>query len=100
MWTMGHELFLTQFEAGESISAIPRRIRGHLLWVNRIFATTVIYYRKAGTITGYTVIPPLPLRLGAVLCESDREFVNHVVNTTLLSLTATNNYAHACGARP
>ena len=31
MWTMGHELFLTQFEAGESISAIPRRIRaiGH-----------------------------------------------------------------------
>ena len=24
MWTMGHELFLTQFEAGESISAIPR----------------------------------------------------------------------------
>ena len=27
MWTMGHELFLTQFEAGESISAIHRGLR-------------------------------------------------------------------------
>ena len=27
-WTMGHELFLTQFEVGESISAIPSIIRG------------------------------------------------------------------------
>ena len=39
---MGHELFLTQFEAGESISAIPRWIRGHLHRVNRIFVTILL----------------------------------------------------------
>ena len=31
MWNMVHELFLTQFEAGESISAIPRALRAILL---------------------------------------------------------------------
>ena len=29
-WLGGHELFLTQFEAGESISAIPRALRAIL----------------------------------------------------------------------
>ena len=80
---MGHELFLTQFEAGESISAIPRRIKGHLLWVNRIFATTVLYYRKAGTTTG---IPGSMLGVHRTFSRFVLELQNHASSLTHAAL--------------